>query len=447
MARAAVEPSAAEANLQEPEGRATTTDVLTISQISAVWVYGTGLLVIVGLLVGSRPILAVGVVLAAALAIAWLWARWCFANLTVERHFTPERAFWGEEIEMAHVFTNAKILPVAWLGVQDQYPSHLKFADADNHLRGTHTNRLQSSLAVGWFERATKRYKLTATARGEHEFGPIEMQSGDVFGLFRRQVTYATPETLLVYPRYVPVEHLGISARQPFGDFKAILHLATDPVRVRGVREYEFGDSPRSIHWKATARRGTAQTKLFEPAATPQITIFCNQSTFAQVREGLDTETLELAIVAAASLAAYALDQGYLVGLQVNAFAAGTDRQVKLAPGRDSDQFTRILEELARIKGWSGLTMEDLLRAERHNMPLGMSLVVVTGILNDELLDVLLSLRRSGHPVTVVETVGSRRALESAEAIPAEVMQEQGITYYRIDAIGQADHIEELNFR
>ena len=61
----------------------------------------------------------------------------------------------------------------------------------------------------------------------------------------------------------VPVERLGIPARQPFGDFKAVQQLATDPLRLRGVREYAQGDNPRFVHWKATARRGVLRAVRF----------------------------------------------------------------------------------------------------------------------------------------------------------------------------------------
>ncbi|MDQ5824266.1 MAG: DUF58 domain-containing protein [Chloroflexota bacterium] len=418
----------------------------TISQVSQAWIYGAGILVGLGVVFGSRPLFAVGIVIAVALLVAWLWARWCFADLTLERRFSPPRAFWGEDVDMAHVFTNSKALPIPWLGIRDEYPSALSFAGSENHVRGTHTNRLHSSISLRWFERATKRYRLKATARGEHEFGPVELQSGDVFGLFRRQVSIETPQTLLVYPRYVPLEELGIAAHQPFGEFKTAQRLATDPVRVRTVREYAYGDNPRAIHWKATARRGSLQTKLFEPAATPQLYIFCNQDTFVQVREGLNVEALELTIVVAASIAAYALEQGHMVGLQVNSFVAGTDRQVKVPPSRDPDQLIRILEELARVKGWSGLPMEDLLRAEQRHLPMGATLVLVTGILSDDLVDMVLALRRAGYPVVLVHTGGPDRASASAGAYLADDLRAQGITFYSVDGVGKANEIEQLTF-
>jgi uncharacterized protein (DUF58 family) len=300
--------------------------------------------------------------------------------------------------------------------------------------------------SLGWYERLTRHYRLQCQARGEHDFGPIDVRSGDIFGLFRRAAYVKTPGTLLVYPRYVPVEQLGIPARQPFGDHKSAQTIITDPLRLRAVREYAYGDNPRHIHWKATARRGALQTRLFEPSATPQLHIFLNQDTFVHMFEGLDPQTLELTITVAASIANFALDEGWMVGLQVNAFAANSDRQSKIPPSRDAGQFTRILEMLARIKGWSGLPLEVLIVAQRHAIPRGATLVVVTGIVTADLLDTLLSLRRAGHPVTLIETVGSQRAASHAGNKSPAALQTQGITYYRVDAIDQAETIQDLSF-
>ena len=162
--------------------------------------------------------------------------------------------------------------------------------------------------------------------------------------------------------------------------------------------------------------------------------------------EGLDPPTLELTITVAASVANHALEEGWMVGLQVNAFAANSDRQVKLPPSRSPDQLTHILEALARLKGWSGLPVEELIRAQRYAIPRGATLVVVTGVVTTDLLDVLLALRRAGHPVTLIESVGSNRAAGYARLKSRSPLQAQGITYYLVDAVGQADTVESLSF-
>jgi len=426
---------------------ATPAEMMTISQISRAWVWGALAMLVVGAVFNSRPLFGLGLVLAVALLVAWLWAHWCLSNLHVERTFSHSRAFWGEEVSMDQVYVNNKPLPVPWIAVTDMYPGSLELISHSASLSSqARVMEFSTSLSLGWYERLTHHHIIRCIARGEHEFGPIEIRSGDIFGLFRRTAVVHTPGKLLVYPRYVPVERLGLPARQPFGDSKSTLPLATDPLRLRTVREYAYGDNPRHIHWKATARRATPQTKLFEPAATPQLFIFCNQDTFARIWEGLDFPTLELTITVAASIANYALETGYMVGLQVNAFAEDSDRQVKLPPSRDPGQFTRILEHLARIKGWSGLPIEELIRAQRHFMPRGATIVVVTGVVTEDLLEILLALRRAGHAVTLVEAAGSERAAGWARRKSPEALRAQGLTYYFVDAVGEAETIDGLSF-
>jgi uncharacterized protein (DUF58 family) len=418
-----------------------------ISQISRAWVGGAVAMLVIGAIFFSQPLFGLGVLLSVVLLGSWAWARWCLVNLRIERRFSHTRAFWGEVVAMDHIFVNNKPLPLPWLTIEDEYPASLKMVShAFSYSSKPRMMGFGSSISLGWYERVTRHYSFLCAARGEHEFGPIEIRSGDIFGLFRRYATYVTPTTLLVYPRYVPVERLGIPARQPFGDFKAVQQMATDPLRLRAVREYAYGDNQRHIHWKATARRGELQTKLFEPSATPQLSIFLNQDTFVHMYEGLDPPTLELAITTAASVANHALEQGWMVGLQINAFASNSDRQVKIPASRDPGQLTRVLESLARIKGWSGLPVEDLLRAQRYTLSKAATLVVVTGVVTSDLLDVLVSLRRAGHPVTLIETVGSNRASNYAHGKSPASIQAQGITYYLVDAIGEAETLEELTF-
>jgi uncharacterized protein (DUF58 family) len=365
--------------------------------------------------------------------------------LTIERHFSHVRAFWGEEIDIAQVFTNDKLLPIPWLTIEDEFPDTLDVTSEDvTYLHKPHRQMLSMSISLNWYQRVTRHYKINCVTRGKHEFGPIEMESGDLFGFFRRTAWKETPQTLIVYPRYVPVDHLGIPAWQPFGDFKAALHLAVDPLRLRGIREYAYGDSPRFVHWKATARRGVLQTKLFEPVATPQLFIFCNQDTHSRIWEGIDRETLELTITVAASVANYALEEGYMVGLQVNAFTPSSDTQVKLMPSRSPNQFMRILENLAIIQDWSGVPMEELLYAQFRSLSRSATIVVVTGLVSDQMLDVLILLRKGGHLVTLIETRASDPTGKGAEPVSVEALHSQGISYYFVDAQDHTSEMDEL---
>jgi hypothetical protein len=88
--------------------------------------------------------------------------------------------------------------------------------------------------------------------------------------------------------------------------------------------------------------------------------------------------------------------------------------------------------------------VEELLRAQRHTLAKSSTLVVVTGVVTSDLLDVLVTLRRAGHPITLIETVGSNRAAKYAHGKTAASIEAQSINYYLVDAIGEAETLEEL---
>ena len=129
-------------------------------------------------------------------------------------------------------------------------------------------------LSVRWYERVRRHYRVTCGARGFHAFGPATLRTGDVFGLATQEIDIPGEDYLLVYPKIVPLERLGLPARNPFGDVPLRRQwLFEDPLRTVGVRDYRPGDSPRRLHWKATARApGQAlQVKLFEPTTTQRL--------------------------------------------------------------------------------------------------------------------------------------------------------------------------------
>jgi hypothetical protein len=62
------------------------------------------------------------------------------------------------------------------------------------------------------------------------------------------------------------------------------------------------------------------------------------------------------------------------------------------------------------------------------------------------MVSILTAIRRAGHPVTLVETIGSARSKMYAERVPADALRSQGIVYYPVDAVGHVADVEELVF-
>jgi predicted RNA-binding Zn ribbon-like protein len=110
---------------------------------------------------------------------------------------------------------------------------------------------------------------------------------------------------------------------------------------------------------------------------------------------------LERAISVAASVANYATERRWTLGLLSNGVPR-SDQPIKVLPGRSPDQLARVLEALAAVTSFAAGSIENILQVESPRIPLGATLVVVTAVENEELLATLIQLREAGRRIVLV---------------------------------------------
>ncbi len=387
--------------------------------------YGVGGLLVLGSLIFHQPLLFIAGLLAFALAaIPEVWYRFCLAGLVYRRQLEERRIFFGEAITLRLVVENCKMLPLPWLEVEDEFPEALGLRGG--RLEPHHKPRrmlLINALSLWLFQRVTRRYQVRCSARGVFTFGPVILRSGDPFGILTREQQVERLDTILVYPPILPVERFGLPSRHPFGEHAAPRRLLEDPLRVGGIRDWVPGDGLRRVHWKATARAMTLQSKVYEPTTTWTLALFLNVNSYPNPTLGINPALLELVIAAAASIEAWAIEQGYATGLFSNGFqaitevdeplpAAGEDQtkesflaaRVRLPPSSRPEQLSRLLEALARLIPYFGSPLEELLLREQAHLPLGTTVVVLSTAtaITPTLLDALLHMQARGYVVTLL---------------------------------------------
>ena len=208
--------------------------------------------------------------------------------------------------------------------------------------------------------------------------------------------------SILVYPRLHPLPDLGFPSRRPLGETRVARHLLTDPARPIGVRDYHAEDPFRSIHWKASARLGRLQVRVEEPAGELQLGIFVNLDTFDHYWEGLDLDLAERAIEVAASLAVWAEERRYAVGVYANGLLAGSDQPLRVPPGRGPAQMPLALGGLAKVTPYATHNVARVLRREATRFPWGSTFAIVTSRLPEPLVALLAELIAAGHRVVLV---------------------------------------------
>ncbi len=371
------------------------------------WLFFTILLFIISLLMHQVPLLLISLMLFLTGGVVRLWERYCLSRVEFRRRLSSHRVFFGEEVQLEIEVANRKPLPLPWIQVDDELPVELTL------LKGrtfpSHREKrmfLNNLFSLSWYHRVKRRYTLHCFQRGYFTFGPTRIRSGDLFGIFNREMEIEQMDYLMVYPKIVPIEKLGIPSRQLFGDIRT-RSIFEDPVLTQGIRDYRSGDSLKRIHWKATARLGQLQTRVFEPTTTTDMGIFLDVRTTKPAIWGTVPALLELGIITAASISNYALKARYRVGLYANHRKRFPDEPIRLPSSRHADQLLNILEALAQIDIFETVPIAKLVQNESRNLAWGSTIVVITAMPTDTLYATLLNMKRGGRKVALIVVGGS----------------------------------------
>ena len=360
-----------------------------------------------------------GVVLLASLvaatglvARAWAWAS--LTGLSYERRLSAQRCFPGDTVRLEARLDNRKILPLSWVEAEERLPAALA---PDNPLVGPADaegrRSLRFSTPLGWYRAATLTRDLPCRRRGYHRVGPARVFSSDVFGLFVKDRQAAPADILVVYPRLYAMADLGLPARQPLGATRDLKRLFDDPSRPMGLRPYTPETPFKAIAWKATARSGEMQAKLYDPTVTLDTAIFLAVDSFTEA-DGEDV--FELAVSTVASLADHDLSARRPVGVFANGLQADGGGAVIVPPGRAPDQKTLVLERLARLTREPAGDFTAFLDAELAGSAGRATLAVVGARFPVPVLERLQEIHRRGRPVVLL--VAGDAALPR-EGIPA----------------------------
>ncbi|SVC32729.1 uncharacterized protein METZ01_LOCUS285583, partial [marine metagenome] len=322
-------------------------------------------LVAAGLAAEVPIITGIGLIITVAIALSRLWSRRLFNRLNLKIPITNSRIYQDEETHILIELENRKFLPLPWLRIVIQLSNELEVTDENiRTIAGDLHQTVVLRGSIGWYEKKSWKIPITSKHRGNFRIDSPVIHTSDLFGLFPRKQQFNVAANLIVYPKIIELTDLGFPADRPLGESKGRNQLFEDPLRIAGLRDYEPGDSLRRIDWKATARKGEIQSKVYEPSAAQHLYVFMNIDTLSHSWEGFLPEHLERTISVAASISVWATTVKFAVGLLANGSLLGSDRPLRLPPSRSKVQILRILESLAAIQPLTMGTLAGSIRRE-----------------------------------------------------------------------------------
>jgi uncharacterized protein (DUF58 family) len=345
-------------------------------------------------------------------------------QLSADRFGTESICELGKKGQVTVTLRNNGFYSIPWLLLEDSLPH----ADMSAQPPALSINGPSIALVkLRPSESKTIQYEIEFRRRGYFQFGPLLAETGDLFGLHRTYRILTDPHFVMVLPKVLPLQTYDIASSRPVGEIKLAHRLFEDPTRISGVRVFQHGDPINRIHWRATARTGTLQSKTFESTCVAGATIVVDMHR-ASYLPNARFYAPELAITLAATFTNAVFQMGQQVGLVSNGRDAaermkfqGWDLTFKtrefarrgllaqednrrLAPvvvetRRDAKQFQIILETLARLELTDEYVFHEMLAEAGPRLPHSATVIAIISLVTPEIASVLGNLKRRGYSV------------------------------------------------
>ena len=348
-----------------------------------------------------RLIISLGVIMAAN----FLWMLFSLMGIEVKRSTRTTRKQVGEIFTENYEVSNHSKLPKMLIKVTDQ-----------SELPGGAGSRVLTWMG-GRQSRPYAAYTLLQN-RGWIWLGPTEVESGDLFGLFRITKKFSNDQRLLIMPYTVPIRQFPA----PFGMLSGGQALRQKTLEVTsyaaGVREYVPGDPLRRIHWPSSARKQELIVKEFEKDPMAEVWIFLDvrESVHSHLEEieerklkdlwwmkekqvfHLPPYSEEYAISTAASIGQYYINQKRKVGLVTSGLT-----YTILPPERGERQLGKILETLSVIQPEGDMPLWGLISSQLGHLVRGSTVILITPSSDEKLMTVVLELVQRGiMPIVIL---------------------------------------------
>jgi uncharacterized protein (DUF58 family) len=305
--------------------------------------------------------------------------------LTVDRTLSLERTGADMPVQVTLQITNVGGTLEDVL-ITDQLSSRLKVLDGS----------AQHLLHLAKGQTVTLAYVVSGP-RGYYPFPGLRVEARDHFGLVSREETIPTPGQLFVLPSVLRLKQIAIRTR------KTRVYSGSIPARVGGpgveffgLREYQAGDSPRWINWRASARHAFSMySNEFEQERVADVGIILDGRLKTNVFDK-EHSLFEHSVLAAAALADVLLLQGNRVGLlNYGRFLHWT------FPGYGKIQRERILQALAHAQIGTSTVFSELEYVPARLFPPHSQIILISP-LDTEDVKVLVQLRARGYQVMVI---------------------------------------------
>ena len=263
----------------------------------------------------------------------------------------------------------------------------------EGHDGATRTWATAVTLAAG--EERTLAVRLTCRRWGAYWLGDVHLRAHDRFRLFTWERHLDRHAPIKVFPVPDALRSLVRPSETQVSTGSHVAPQRGDGIEFADLRPFLPGDRPRSVNWRATARRGDLMVNQRHPERATDVVLFLDS--FLDVR-GPTGSTLDQAVGAAASLAAAYLRQRDRVGLvSFGGFVQW------LQPGSGQGGLYRLLDTLMETQVFATAAWKGIRHLPPRTLPAKALIVALTPLVDERGVAALFDLLARGYDLAVVD--------------------------------------------
>lgn len=322
----------------------------------------------------------------------------------------------GDTIEVKYRVINNSIFPITYLEIEN---------DFSKKLTGISSPKITLSIEKKGFYQGSETIVLRR--RGFYQMGEITVTIKDAFGFFSIKKKISSTTSLLVFPEVIDLSTFKTSASQQTGELLIWDSSFQDKSGINTLREYQEGDSIKSIHWKLTARKNTPIVKEYENRGDTQVNIFVDND-YRLFKNDVDNRVEDKIVDVTTSVVSYCLNQNIEVTLET----LSHNEHIKIQ-GRRKHDFKPFLEALAKFRGNGNMDFLSFISPKIETMNRGATVVIVTPNLDKAIGSLGINLRMKNlYPLFIVVT-DNENETGHIDSLIEKRLKSEGIPVYWLD--------------
>ena len=232
---------------------------------------------------------------------------------------------------------------------------------------------------------------------GIYEAGLNNVVIYDLFNIVRVDCPVYGAEKVEVLPKEHQLDKMPISDKTFNESAQAVTTSVINGMDYTGVREYEFGDPLKRIHWKLSAHSDTPMTKLMESYTNVGISLVMDLRVPEEYEEGVRHDMLDGVIECAAAVCLFS----YRNGLDCELYYNGDNGKHREFPVH-ADDFLPFLHNLHIMENRRDLGPIDILRDDCVRPHAQSNVILCASQVDEEIISAMISLRQRGKNVVLL---------------------------------------------